>query len=68
MKGAEGSSEMGQVIARGVRPTANGTATALRLLEEYPAGRRFCQASNSALERTAGSHSLAAAAHRDRSA
>ena len=68
LKGTEESNEAGKDSAPGVRATDYGAGTALRRLEKYPGGRRCRQASNSALERTAGSHSLVAAAHRERSA
>jgi hypothetical protein len=50
------------------RATDFGRGIALRLPEEDLRQRHLSEASNSALEQTAGSHALAAAAHRERSA
>jgi hypothetical protein len=50
------------------RATDFGRGIALRLPEEDLRQRQLSEASNSALEQTAGSHALAAVAHRGRAA
>jgi hypothetical protein len=66
-RGTERMTRRSRPGARSVWATDYLAGATLRLLEEHPGRRRCSQASNSAVERTAGSHSLATAARRERS-